>query len=193
MTTITTKIDTRKQIEDNEHKWYVLSVVSGQESLVVENLIERIKKQSLTEDVIDYLVPMINKTHMKKNEKVIRPQKLYPGYVFIKSRMNDKIWYVVRNTPGVRIIVGAETHPIPLSEQEYQNMVTQIEAANSRSELVIPYQEGDIVLMKDGDFSGMQWTIKEINLEQSCAVVNVEMLGRLTPVMIDFNKIELVN
>jgi transcriptional antiterminator NusG len=36
---------------------------------------------------------------MKKGVKVIKEKKLFPGYVFIKSEMNDKIWYVVRNTP----------------------------------------------------------------------------------------------
>jgi hypothetical protein len=35
----------KKQIENNDLKWYVLSVVSGQEELVVENLKERVKKQ----------------------------------------------------------------------------------------------------------------------------------------------------
>lgn len=35
----------KKQIENNELRRYVLSVVSGQEELVVENLKERIKKQ----------------------------------------------------------------------------------------------------------------------------------------------------
>jgi hypothetical protein len=35
----------KKQIENNELKRYVLSVVSGQEELVIENLKERIKKQ----------------------------------------------------------------------------------------------------------------------------------------------------
>jgi transcriptional antiterminator NusG len=53
--------------------------------------------------------------------------------------MNDKIWYVVRNTPGVRLIVGAETKPIPLSEQEYQQMMDQITQSQERSELTIPY------------------------------------------------------
>ncbi|NCQ82307.1 hypothetical protein GW750_05945 [bacterium] len=36
---------------------------------------------------------------MTKTKKITRERKLYPGYVFIKSKMNDKIWYVVRNTP----------------------------------------------------------------------------------------------
>jgi hypothetical protein len=35
----------KRQIEDINHKWYVLSVVSGQEHMVVENLRERVRKQ----------------------------------------------------------------------------------------------------------------------------------------------------
>ncbi len=32
-------------------------------------------------------------------EKVVKQKKIYPGYVFIQSKMNDKIRYIVRNTP----------------------------------------------------------------------------------------------
>lgn len=105
--------------------------------------------------------------------------------------MNDKIWYVIRNTPGVRIIVGAETHPVPLTDQEYTNIVKQIEEKNQRSELVVPFQEEDVVLIKDGDFENMKGVIREIDAEKGFAIINVEMLGRITPVMIDFDKIEL--
>ncbi|MDO4714439.1 MAG: transcription termination/antitermination NusG family protein [bacterium] len=138
----------KKQIEDTNFRRYVLSVTSGQEALVIENLQERVNKQGLAEDVVDYLSPMVSEVSMKKGEKVVRQKKLYPGYVFFKSRMNDKIWYVVRNTPGVRLIVGAETKPIPLTEQEYQQMIDQIQQAQERSELTIPYKIGDIVLLK---------------------------------------------
>jgi transcriptional antiterminator NusG len=146
-------IEVKKQIEELSHKRYVLSVVSGQESIVIENLKERAKKNGLDEDIIDYLAPVTNETIMRRQKKVIKQRKLYPGYVFVKSRMNDKIWYVIRNTPGVRIIVGAETHPIPLSDAEYQNIVRQIEEKNLRSELVVPFQEGDVVIMRDGNFT----------------------------------------
>lgn len=92
-------MDTKKQIEDSSLRWYVLSVISGQEYIVVENLKERVKKQNLQDEVTDYLVPTINQTYMRKGDKVIKEKKLYPGYVFIKSQMNDKIRYIVRNTP----------------------------------------------------------------------------------------------
>lgn len=183
----------KKQIEDTNFRRYVLSVTSGQEALVIENLQERINKQGLAEDVIDYLCPMINEASIKKGEKVIKQKKLYPGYVFFKSRMNDKIWYVVRNTPGVRLIVGAETKPIPLSDAEYQQMMDQITQSQESSELTVPYKVGDVVLLKHGDFKGMKGNIKEVDAEKNTVVVTIEMLGRLTPVAIAIDQIELTN
>ena len=183
----------KKQIEDKNFKRYVLSVTSGQEALVIENLQERVNKQGLAEDVVDYLCPMINEASIKKWEKVVKQKKLYPGYVFFKSRMNDKIWYVVRNTPGVRLIVGAETKPIPLSDHEYQQIMDQIAQSQERSELTIPYKVWDVVSLKQGDFKWMKWNIKELDSDKWLAVVSVEMLGRLTPVAVAIDQIELAN
>ena len=183
----------KKQIEDNQFRRYVLSVTAGQESLVIENLQERVNKQGLNEDVVDFLSPMVSEASMKKGEKVVRQKKLYPGYVFFKSKMNDKIWYVVRNTPGVRLIVGAETKPIPLTDAEYQQMMSQIAQAQERAELVVPFQVDELVRIKVGEFKNLTGKIKDLNPEESIAVVNVEVLGRLTPVSIAMDKIELVN
>ena len=188
----TNTVEIKKQIEDRSFKRYVLSVTSGQEEMVVENLKERINKQGLKEDVVEFLNPKVNEASIKKGEKVVKQKKLYPGYVFFKSRMNDKIWYVVRNTPGVRLIVGAETKPVPLTENEYQQMMQHINQSQERSELKVPYNVWDIVLLKTGDFKGMQGTIKEIDADKGQVVVQVEMLGRLTPVIIDIDKIELL-
>jgi len=81
---------------------------------------------------------------------------MYPGYVFIKSKMNEKIWYIIRNTPGVRLIVGAETRPIPLTEKEHEDMMAHINEKNERAEYAVPFQEGDVVVLRDGDFNGMK-------------------------------------
>ena len=73
----TQTVEIKKQIEDADLKWYVLSVVSGQESLVVENLQERIKKQSLQNDIVDYLVPSINETVINpKGQRKVKPRKI---------------------------------------------------------------------------------------------------------------------
>jgi len=54
------------------------------------------------------------------------------------------------------LIVGAETRPIPLTEKEYEDIVVQIKKSQERSELKIPFKEGDVVLLKTGDFKGMK-------------------------------------
>lgn len=191
--TETNSVEIKRQIEDNFHKWYVLSVVAWQEELVIENLRERIKKQELQEDVVDFMSPVIHEYALKKGEKIIKTKKLYPWYVFIKSRMNDKIRYVIRNTPGVRLIVWAETRPIPLTEQEYLDIVKQIEKSQERSQLVVPYKNWDLVLLKTGDFKWMKWLVKNTDENKWTVVVNIEMLWRLTPVVIDVDKVELMN
>ncbi len=183
----------KRQIEDNNFRRYVLSVVSGQEDLVIENLKERMKKQELESTVEDYMSPMINESSLKKWEKIIKQKKLYPGYVFIKSQMNDKIRYVIRNTPGVRLIVGAETRPIPLTEDEYTKIMDQIKKSQERSELKIPFKEWDVVLLKTGDFKWMKGSVRNIDAEKWTAIVNIEMLWRLTPVVIDLDKVELMS
>ena len=66
--------------------------------------------------------------------------------------MNDKIRYIIRNTPGVRLIVGAETRPVPVTDMEYDAIIAQIKKSHERSELTIPFKEGDLVLLKTGDF-----------------------------------------
>ena len=60
----------KKQIEDNQFRRYVLSVTAGQESLVIENLQERVNKQGLNEDVVDFLSPMASEASMKKGDLV---------------------------------------------------------------------------------------------------------------------------
>lgn len=185
--------DIKKQIEDNTHRWYSLSVVSGQEMLVVENLRERIKKQNLGDDIVDLLVPMVNEATVTKGKKVIKPRKIYPGYLFIKTRMNDKLWYVIRNTPGVKLIVGAETRPIPLTDKEYENIMAQIDKSNEKAEIFVPFQKGDVVELKDGDFAGMKGSVKEVDAEKGMVVVNVEILGRLTPIAMTFDKVAPMN
>jgi transcriptional antiterminator NusG len=91
------------------------------------------------------------------------------------------------------LIVGAETRPIPLTEDEYTKIVEQIKKSQERSELKIPFKEGDVVLLKTGDFKGMKGSVRNIDAEKGTAVVNIEMLGRLTPVVIDLDKVELMS
>ena len=188
----TNTVEIKKQIEDRTFRRYVLSVNSGQEELVLENLKERVARQWLQEDVIELLNPKVNEVSVsKKWEKVIKQKRLYPGYLFFKSRMNDKIWYVIRNTPWVRLIVWADTHPIPLTDDEFNKMMQQVQASEDSLDVRVPFKKGDLVLIKSGDLKGTKWTVLSVDSEKWLITVSVEWLGQLTPTTVWMDTVEI--
>lgn len=64
-------VEIKKQIEDKNYKWYVLSVTAGQEELVEQNLKERIKNQNLQEDVVEVRNPKVSEVTTKKKKAKI--------------------------------------------------------------------------------------------------------------------------
>ena len=188
----TNTVEIKKQIEDRTFRRYVLSVNSGQEDLVLENLKERVVRQWLQEDVIELLNPKVNEVSVsKKWEKVIKQKRLYPGYLFFKSRMNDKIWYVIRNTPWVRLIVWADTHPVPLTDDEFNKMMQQVQASEDSLDVRVPFKKGDLVLIKSWDLKGTKWTVLSVDSEKWLVTVSVEWLGQLTPTTVWMDTVEI--
>ena len=188
----TNTVEIKKQIEDRTFRRYVLSVNSGQEELVLENLKERVARQWLQEDVIELLNPKVNEVSVsKKWEKVIKQKRLYPGYLFFKSRMNDKIWYVIRNTPWVRLIVWADTHPVPLTDDEFNKMMQQVQASEDSLDVKVPFKKWDLVLIKSGDLKGTKWTVLSVDSEKWLITVSVEWLGQLTPTTVWMDTVEI--
>ena len=188
----TNTVEIKKQIEDRTFRRYVLSVNSGQEELVLENLKERVVRQWLQDDVIELLNPKINEVSVsKKWEKVIKQKRLYPGYLFFKSRMNDKIWYVIRNTPWVRLIVWADTHPVPLTDDEFNKMMQQVQASEDSLDIKVPFKKWDLVLIKSWDLKWTKWTIISVDSEKWLVTVSVEWLGQLTPTTVWMDTVEI--
>ena len=81
---------------------------------------------------------------------------------------------------------------MPVTDAELENIKKQVVEQSERSSLVVPFKVGDLVTLKDGNFVGAVGPVREIDAEKGTLVVNIEMLGRMTPVMIGFDKVELV-
>ena len=188
----TNTVEIKKQIEDRTFRRYVLSVNSWQEELVLENLKERVARQWLQEDVIELLNPKVSEVSVsKKWEKVIKQKRLYPWYLFFKSRMNDKIWYVIRNTPGVRLIVWADTHPVPLTDEEFNKMMEQVHASEDASDIKVPFKKWDLVLIKSWDLKWTKWSVISIDSDKWLITVSVEWLWQLTPTTVWIDAVEI--
>jgi len=182
-----------KQIEDTNFKWYVLSVVSWQEPMVVKNLHETVKKNNLTNQVEEIFFPEVTTvTLTKKWEKKVTKKKLHPGYIYVKSMMNDKIWYVLRNTPGVRLIIGSDIFPTPVKEEEMNKIIEKVKASEERVDLDIPYMVWDKVKLKSDELWGIEWEIIWIDPEEWKVKIKASLMWRETIVNVGFDKIEKI-
>ena len=171
----------------SEANWYVVHTYSGYENKVKIDLLKTIENRNLQDQILEVSVPMLAVTELKDGLEKQADKKMFPGYVLVKMVMNQDTWYVVRNTRGVTGFVGPGSDPTPLSEEEMMNMGFQ---EMSAPEVVIDFEVGDMITVIAGALKDTVGAIRTINKSKKTATINVDMLGRETPVELNFNEVK---
>ncbi len=166
-----------------EASWYVVHTYSGYENKVKANIEKTIENRHLEEEILEVRVPLQNVEETKDGTSRTVQKKMFPGYVLINMVMNDDTWYVVRNTRGVTGFVGPGSKPVPLTDDEMNNLGIQ---ANS---LVVDFDVGDKVTVVSGVWKDTTGVVQSMNTAKKTATVIVMMFNRETPVDINFAEI----
>jgi transcriptional antiterminator NusG len=175
---------------ETEKRWYVIHTYSGYENKVTANLERKVHSLSMENEVFRVLVPMENEIEYKDGKRKVNKKKVFPGYVLVEMIMNDRSWYVVRNTPGITGFVGSGTKPTPLTEAEVKQILRSMGMEETKSKINVRLKQ--TVRISDGAFEGWTAVISEINEERGKLKVLVNMFGRETPVELDFTQIEVL-
>ena len=179
-----------KQISDNTPRWYMIHTYSGYEDAVARNLKQRIESLGMQDKIFEVIVPKEKKIRIKGGKKVEEEVKIFPGYVLVKMIVTDDSWYVVRNTPRVTGFVGAGVHPVPVSDEEMQEIFERMRS--DRAVHAIDLQIGDYVVITDGPFKDLEGKVGDVDEEKGKVKVLVPMFGRETPVELDFTQVRQV-
>ena len=168
----------------SEANWYVVHTYSGYENKVKANIDKTIENRHLENQILEVRVPLEDVEENKDGKRRIVQKKMFPGYVLIHMIMNDDTWYVVRNTRGVTGFVGPGSKPVALSAAEMerlgiQNVVVQID-----------FEVGDSVVITSGAWKDTESVIQSINEAKRTVTINVEMMGRETPLEIGFAEVK---
>lgn len=184
-----------------EKKWFMIHTYSGYEKKVKTDLEQKIEALGMNEIVTKILVPEEQSVELRRGKKKIISRKLFPGYVMLEMvatreesenginySVDSDAWYVVRNTNGVTGFVGVGSDPIPMEEEEVENIFRVIgySVENSEKEdaelVAVDFEVGDYVVIEAEGFVGQRGKVAEINLENRKVKVMMEMFGRLTPI-----------
>lgn len=187
--------------------WYVIHSYAGFENKVKTNLENRIVSLDMEDYIFEIQVPMEEVKETKNAQtKIVRRVRI-PGYVLVRMELTDASWGAVRHTPGVTGFVGNAYDPIPLTIDEVVSMlapvIEQHEAANAPEPtqsgettvatrtpgIVVDFEVGETVMVKDGSFEGHPATIQEIRPEQQKLTVLLSIFERDVPVELGFNQV----
>lgn len=190
-------------------KWFMIHTYSGYEKKVKTDLEQKIETLGLSNIVTKVLVPEEETIEERRGKKKIISRKLFPGYVMLEMeatreesgdginfRVDSDAWYVVRNTNGVTGFVGVGSDPIPMEDEEVENIFSVIGYKNDEDEkalkevIRVDYEVGDYVKLLAEGFENQEGKVAEIDMEHRKVKVMMEMFGRMTPIEVDLDSVE---
>jgi transcriptional antiterminator NusG len=171
-------------------EWYVIRVISGTEDNVRTSLMQRREMFNLEKYILDCFVPLHDVVTLKKGGGSVKNKKnVFPGYILIKMIVTNESWYVVRNTPNVTGFLGAGTTPVPVTEAELLRIQGMVDEKNA--EYKTPIKIGDYATILSGSFQWSEGKVIEINEKKATLKLSINLLGRDTPVELEFGQIKI--
>ena len=172
-------------------EWYVVHAYSNYEHKVKASLLERIKRYGLEDKFGEILVPTEEVVEMREGQKRRSERKFFPGYVLVQMEMDDETWHLVKEVPKVLgFIGGSSDRPAPISEKEANSILNRVQEGVDKPRPKVLFEPGEVVRVTDGPFNDFNGVVEHVNYEKSKVRVAVQILGRSTPVELDFGQVE---
>jgi len=170
--------------------WYIVQSHSSFENKVAGLIKEEADKAKISDKFEEIIVPTHDVTEVKRGKRIQRKKKYFPGYVLIKSEMDNNIYHMIKNIKRVSGFLGTKGMPVPVSDKEIDKILGQIKDGVAQPKSAIEYAVGEKVQVIDGPFASFSGMVEEIDEEKSRLKVSVSIFGRPTPVDLDYNQVE---
>ena len=173
--------------------WYIVQSHSNFENKVAKLIKEEAEKLNFSEKIEEIIVPTHDITEVRRGKRVQRKKKYFPGYVLIKSEMDNDLYHTIKNIKKVSGFLGTKGVPVPVSDKEIEKILGQIKDGVAQPKSAIDYSVGEKVQVIDGPFASFNGLIEDIDEEKSRLKVSVSIFGRPTPVDLEYNQVEKVS
>ena len=172
-------------------QWYVVHAYSNYEHKVKTSLEERIKRYGLQEKFGEVLVPTEEVVEMREGQRRKSERKFFPGYVLVQMEMDDETWHLVKEVPKVLgFIGGSSDRPAPITEKEANAILNRVQEGVDKPRPKVLFEPGEVVRVTAGPFNDFNGVVEQVNYDKNKVRVAVQILGRSTPVELDFGQVE---
>jgi transcription termination/antitermination protein NusG len=172
-------------------KWYVVHAYSNFENKVKASLEERIKLHGLEEKFGKVLVPTEEIVEMREGQQRRSERKFFPGYVLVQMDFDEETWHLVKEVPKVLgFIGGSSDRPAPITDVEANSILNRVEEGVDKPTPKVLFEPGEVVRVIEGPFNDFSGVVENVNYDKSKLRVAVQILGRPTPVELEFGQVE---
>jgi len=172
-------------------RWYVVHAYSNFEHKVAEALKERVKSRNVEEKFGEILVPTEEVVEIREGQKRKSDRKFFPGYVLVQMEMDEDTWHLVKEVPKVLgFIGGTPDKPAPITDKEAMAILRRVEEGVEKPRPKVLFEPGEVVRVIHGPFNDFNGVVESVNYEKNRVQVAVQILGRSTPVELDFSQVE---
>lgn len=180
-----------QQEEEVEYKWYALRTYTSHENKVKAQVFAEVKRLGIDNLVSEIVVPEETVFEVRGGKRRTKIKNFLPGYIVIKCILSKKLKDIIVALPSVVSFVGRRNEPTALQQIEVDRILGRVEERKDISTIETAFQIGDPVRIIDGPFNTFIGTVKEVNMEKQKLKVEVGILGRKTPVELDFTQVEM--
>ena len=170
--------------------WYIIQSHSSFENKVAQEIKDEALKANLSDKIEEIIVPTHDITEVKRGKRVQRKKKYFPGYVLLKSEMDNTIYHMIKNLKKVSGFLGTKGTPIPVSEKEIEKILGQIKDGVVQPKSGVEYNVGEKVQVIDGPFASFSGLVEDIDEDKLRLKVSVSIFGRPTPVDLEYSQVE---
>ena len=170
--------------------WYIVQSHSSFENKVAQEIKDEATKANLVDKIEEIIVPTHDITEVKRGKRVQRKKKYFPGYVLLKSEMDNTIYHMIKNLKKVSGFLGTKGTPIPVSEKEIEKILGQIKDGVVQPKSGVEYNVGEKVQVIDGPFASFSGLVEDIDEDKLRLKVSVSIFGRPTPVDLEYSQVE---
>lgn len=171
--------------------WYVLHTYTAQEDRVKETILKGIKDTELESLVGEILVPKQKTYHIREGKKIEREKRIFNSYIIIQCELTSQLYSYIVNLPSVTNFLGAGKKPYTLPQHEVDRLLG-IEERGKTKISAYDFLPGDKIKIINGPFADFEGIIDKINIEGEKLVVKVTVFGRVTPVEVNMDQVELL-
>lgn len=172
--------------------WYVVHTQTGLEDKVKKALESKISVSGMQELISSVVIPTEQVSEVRSGKKKISQRKFFPGYLLVEMEMSESTYIFVKTAPGVTGFIGLGKKPMPLPQEEVDNILRKTKDTQVKPSPKIVFEKGEQVRVTEGPFQNFNGTIDEIHPEKGKIKVSVSIFGRATPVELEYWQVEKI-